>query len=82
MTAITDWSDAVMTSLAGALALFFAAIPRVLGFVVIIVLGWIVEEMVSTRRGSWTEDRHRGRSSERSTLRRSFTTVSRRELGD
>ncbi|MDM0032245.1 small-conductance mechanosensitive ion channel [Variovorax sp. J22P271] len=46
MTAITDWSDAAMASLAGALALFFAAIPRVLGFAVIIVLGWIVASLL------------------------------------
>lgn len=41
-TAVTDWSEAMMTSLVGAMALFFAAIPRVIGFVLIILIGWFV----------------------------------------
>ncbi len=35
-----------MTSLAGAMALFFAAIPRVIGFVVILVIGWLVASLL------------------------------------
>ena len=39
---ITDWGTAVMTSLTAALSLFLAAIPRVFGFLVILVIGWLI----------------------------------------
>lgn len=45
-TAVTDWSEAMMTSLTGAMALFFSAIPRVIGFVVIILIGWFVATLL------------------------------------
>ena len=45
-TAVTDWSEAMMTSLVGAMALFFAAIPRVIGFVLIILIGWFVATLL------------------------------------
>ncbi|HEY5897239.1 MAG TPA: small-conductance mechanosensitive ion channel [Burkholderiales bacterium] len=46
-TTVTDWSEAVLTSLAGALALFFAAIPKVIAFAVILVVGWILAGLVA-----------------------------------
>jgi hypothetical protein len=36
-----------MTSIAGALALFLAAIPRVLGFLVILIVGWLVASAIA-----------------------------------
>jgi len=39
---ITDWGAAVMTSLTAALTMFLAAIPRVIGFIVILVIGWLI----------------------------------------
>src|SRR5690606_2626119 len=45
--AVQDWSDAMMTSLAGAMALFFAAIPKVLGFLVILIVGWFVASLIA-----------------------------------
>src|SRR5215208_1577340 len=39
---VTDWGTAIMTSLTGALALFLAAIPKVVGFVVILIIGWLI----------------------------------------
>lgn len=39
---ITDWGTAVMTSLTAALSLFLAAIPRIIGFLVIIIIGWLI----------------------------------------
>ena len=39
---VTDWGVAVMTSLTSALALLLSAIPKVLGFVVILVIGWLI----------------------------------------
>jgi hypothetical protein len=40
--AVGDWGVALMTSTAAALALFLAAIPRVVGFLAILIIGWIV----------------------------------------
>jgi len=39
---ITDWGQAFMTSMAAALALFFSSIPKVLGFLVILLIGWMI----------------------------------------
>jgi hypothetical protein len=44
---IRDWGEAVMTSLAGALMMFLAAIPRIIGFLVIIIVGWIVAGLIA-----------------------------------
>jgi Conserved TM helix len=43
---VTEWSGALMASLATAMALFFSAIPKVLGFVVIIIVGWLLASLV------------------------------------
>lgn len=42
----SSWSDAMMASLAGALAIFFAAIPKVIGFAVILIIGWLVASLL------------------------------------
>src|ERR687883_975360 len=39
---VTDWGTAVMTSLAAALALLLGAIPRVIGFLLILIIGWLI----------------------------------------
>jgi len=39
---VTDWGQALMTSVAAALALLLSAIPKVLGFAVILIIGWII----------------------------------------
>ena len=39
---ISDWGTAVMTSLTAALALFLTAIPKVIGFLAILIVGWFV----------------------------------------
>lgn len=43
---ITEWSTALITSLAAAMALFFSAIPKVLGFLVIVIVGWLLASLV------------------------------------
>lgn len=43
---ITEWSAALMTSLAGAMMLFFSAIPKIIGFVVIIIVGWMIASLI------------------------------------
>jgi hypothetical protein len=39
---VTDWGTAIMSSVAAALALFLAAIPKVIGFLVILLIGWLI----------------------------------------
>ena len=41
-TPVTTWGEALLTSLAAALAIFLAAIPKVIGFLVILIIGWII----------------------------------------
>ncbi len=46
-TSIDNFSDATMTSLAAAMALFFAAIPKIIGFALILIIGWFVASLVA-----------------------------------
>lgn len=46
MNQITEWSAALMTSLAAAMALFFSAIPKILGFIVIVIVGWVLSTLI------------------------------------
>jgi len=39
---VQDWGDALVASFAGAMALFFSAIPKILGFAIILIIGWVV----------------------------------------
>ncbi|HEX2531910.1 MAG TPA: small-conductance mechanosensitive ion channel [Burkholderiaceae bacterium] len=43
---ITEWSAALMSSLAAAMALFFSGIPKILGFAIIIIVGWIIASLI------------------------------------
>ncbi|MFY8104898.1 MAG: mechanosensitive ion channel family protein [Ramlibacter sp.] len=43
---VTEWSDAIMTSLSQAMAMLFSAIPKILGFVVILLVGWLLASLV------------------------------------
>lgn len=47
MQTVQDWGQAIMTSLAGALALFFAAIPRLIGFLLILLIGWFIAGLIA-----------------------------------
>jgi len=44
---VNEWGNSLIASLTSAMSLFFAAIPRVLGFIVIIVIGWIVSALLA-----------------------------------
>ncbi|MHB8992340.1 MAG: membrane protein, partial [Chloroflexota bacterium] len=46
-TPVTDWGTAIMTSIAGALTLFMGAIPRILGFLVILIVGWLIASAIA-----------------------------------
>jgi small-conductance mechanosensitive channel len=43
---LTDWSHPLVSSLTAALALLFSAIPKVLGFAVIIIVGWLIASLI------------------------------------
>jgi hypothetical protein len=44
---IRDTGDALRASLAGALNTFLSAIPRIIGFAVVLIVGWIVSSLLS-----------------------------------
>ncbi len=46
-TTIRDTGDALRVSLAGALNTFMSAIPRILGFVVVLVIGWFIASLIA-----------------------------------
>jgi hypothetical protein len=43
---VTEWSDAMLTSLAAAMALLFSAIPKIIGFALIVIAGWFVASLI------------------------------------
>jgi hypothetical protein len=45
-TAVTHWSDAMFTSLAAAMALLFSAIPKIIGFALIVIAGWFIASLI------------------------------------
>lgn len=46
VTTVTDSGDAMFASFTSALALFFAAIPKILAFALILVIGWFLATLV------------------------------------
>jgi hypothetical protein len=40
------WGDSLMASLSSAFALLFAAVPRIIGFLVILGIGWLVASLI------------------------------------
>ena len=51
MNQIQDFGSALMTSLALAMSTMFAAVPKVLGFVIILVVGWFVASLIAKAVG-------------------------------
>src|SRR4051794_6783917 len=47
MNAIHSWADAVQTSFATALGLLLSGIPKILGFLVILIIGWIIASIIA-----------------------------------
>jgi hypothetical protein len=43
---ITSWGNSLMASLSSAMALLFAAVPRVLGFLLILGIGWLIASLI------------------------------------
>lgn len=46
MNTVTNWGTAIISSFAGALALVFSFVPRLVGFLVILIVGWIVAALL------------------------------------
>ena len=44
---VNDWGEALLTSFSAALAMFLSAIPRVIAFAVILIIGWIVASLLA-----------------------------------
>lgn len=44
---VRDTGDALRASLAGALNTFLSAIPRVLGFVIVVIIGWVISSLLA-----------------------------------
>ena len=43
---ISSWSNSLMASLSTAFALLFAAVPKVLGFLIILGIGWLIASLI------------------------------------
>ena len=46
-TPVANWGQAIVASLAGALAMIFAAVPKILAFLVIVAIGWFVAGLLA-----------------------------------
>jgi hypothetical protein len=46
-TPVTNWGEALLTSLASALVVLFAAIPRIIGFLAIVIIGWLIAAAIA-----------------------------------
>ena len=46
MNTVYDFGDTLMASMGGALAMFFAAIPKLVGFVLILLIGWLIASLI------------------------------------
>src|SRR6188768_67604 len=44
---IRDWGEAITTSMAQALSLLLAAVPRIIGFVIIVAIGWFIATLIA-----------------------------------
>jgi hypothetical protein len=45
---INDWGAALVASLTTALSLFLGAIPRIIGFLVILIIGWLIAGLLAS----------------------------------
>jgi preprotein translocase subunit SecD len=44
---ISNWGEVALSSVAAALALFLAAVPRVIGFLLILIIGWFIANLIA-----------------------------------
>ncbi|GAC1315554.1 MAG: hypothetical protein NVSMB2_07390 [Chloroflexota bacterium] len=46
-TPVSNWGEALLTSLASALVVLFAAIPKIIGFALILIIGWLIASAIA-----------------------------------
>ena len=63
---VSNWGSSLMASLTSAMSLFFAAIARVIGFAVIIIVGWIVSSLLAKAIAMLLRKAHFNQLAERS----------------
>jgi len=44
---VTNWGEALLTSLATGLMVLFAAVPKIIGFLAILIIGWLIATAVA-----------------------------------
>lgn len=47
VSGVRDWGEALMTSATAALALLLGAIPRIIGFLIILLVGWFIAGLIA-----------------------------------
>lgn len=47
MTQVQNWGDAFLASVSNALTVLFAALPRIIGFVLILLIGWFIAGLIA-----------------------------------
>jgi hypothetical protein len=46
-TPVSNWGEALLTSLAAGLMVLFAAVPKVIGFLAILIIGWLIASAIA-----------------------------------
>ena len=65
---ISDWGTALMSSLSAAMAMLFSAVPKILGFLVILLAGWLIASLAERAVAAVLRTIHFNDLSERSGL--------------
>lgn len=65
---ISDWGTALMSSLSAAMAMLFSAVPKILGFLVIVLAGWLIASLAERAVAAVLRTIHFNDLSERSGL--------------
>ncbi len=65
---LSDWGTALMASLSAAMALLFSSVPKILGFLIIVLAGWLIASLVERAVSAVLRTIHFNDLSERSGL--------------
>ncbi len=68
---VTNWGDSLMGSLTSAMSLFFAALPRLFDFIVIVIVGWIVSALLAKEIAFLLREERFNQLAERENIRNS-----------
>ncbi len=67
-TYLSDWGAALMASLSAALAMLFSSVPKIMGFLIIVLAGWLIASLVERAVAAVLRTIHFNDLSERSGL--------------